>query len=440
MRHALTQGSPLTQDARSCSGGDGRRRVALTRRRRTVAAPAAAAAPGRPSPAPPASSLIPDTLRDLAADPDHAALIEAVSQPGGQAKLTAAERRARQRALDDLGVPPFARFVAERAAEEAGSVPPSPTTPVLMRSPVRVLQLNVGLYCNQACRHCHVESSPLRTEMMDARTANACVGLMGGAGAGSLTTLDLTGGAPELNAPVFRRLVIAGRAAGLDVIDRCNLTVLSEPGQEGLAGFLAENGVTVVASLPCYTPATVDAQRGRGVFDRSIDGLRSLNALGYGLPGTGLRLDLVYNPAGPSLAPPQAVLEPAYRAELNDVYGITFSNLIALNNMPIKRFADDLARTDGGLRGYMDTLVQAFNPATLGGLMCRDTLSVGWDGALYDCDFNQQLALPLGGPGVVPRTVFELESLAQLEGRPIAVGCHCFGCTAGSGSGCGGQK
>ena len=400
--------------------------------------PAAAAAPSPPPPPP--SSLIPDTLADLAADPAHQALIAAASAPGGQAKLTAAERRARQRALDDLGVPPFARFVAERGGP-AAAAPPAPLT----RGPTRVLQLNVGLYCNQACRHCHVESSPLRTEMMTPETAAACVRLMQGGAAragGSLTTLDLTGGAPELNAPVFRALVAAGRAAGLEVIDRCNLTVLSEPGQEDLAAFLADNGVRVVASLPCYTPSTVDAQRGRGVFDRSIDGLRALNALGYGMPGTGLTLDLVYNPAGPTLAPPQAVLEPAYRAELADVYGIAFSSLLCLNNMPIKRFADDLARTPGGMRAYMDLLVGAFNPGTLAGLMCVDTLSVGWDGRLYDCDFNQQLDLGLGGGGSppAPRTVFDLASLADLEGRGIGVGCHCFGCTAGSGSGCGGQK
>jgi radical SAM/Cys-rich protein len=223
-----------------------------------------------------------------------------------------------------------------------------------------VLQLNVGLYCNQACRHCHVESSPLRTEMMSLETAEACVALMEQRG-GSLTTLDLTGGAPELNPAVFQRLVTAGRAAGLEVIDRCNLTVLSEPGQEGLAAFLAANGVKVVASLPCYTPSTVDAQRGRGVFDRSIDGLKALNALGYGLPGSGLVLDLVYNPAGASLAPPQAVLEPAYRAELKDVYGISFTNLLCLNNMPIKRFADPRRRA--GLHGPPRLGLQPGHPA-----------------------------------------------------------------------------
>jgi len=414
------------QASRSCAHFPSRAWRGLTR-------PAAA------PPAPSSSSLIPDTLADLEADPAHRALIAAVSVPGGQAKLTASERRARQRALDELGVPPFARFVAEKEAEGGSGASPSPPPPssTLTRAATRVLQLNVGLYCNQACRHCHVESSPLRTEMMSLETAEACVALMEQRG-GSLTTLDLTGGAPELNPAVFQRLVTAGRAAGLEVIDRCNLTVLSEPGQEGLAAFLAANGVKVVASLPCYTPSTVDAQRGRGVFDRSIDGLKALNALGYGLPGSGLVLDLVYNPAGASLAPPQAVLEPAYRAELKDVYGISFTNLLCLNNMPIKRFADDLARSPDGVRAYMDLLVSAFNPATLPALMCRDTLSVGWDGRLFDCDFNQQLDLPLGGRP--PRTVFELASLADLENQPIAVGCHCFGCTAGSGSGCGGQK
>jgi radical SAM/Cys-rich protein len=407
-------------------------------RRPPAASPSPSAAP--PPPPPQTASLIPDTLAALAADPEHQALIATVSAPGGQAALTAAERAARRRALDALGVPPFARFVAERvggsdSGSDSGSSGP-PARPPLIRGPAATLQVNVGLYCNQACRHCHVESSPLRTaEMMDERTADQCLDLA--AGCASLKTLDLTGGAPELNTAVFRRLVTGGRDLGLTVIDRCNLTVLSEPGQEGLAAFLAEQGVRVVASLPCYTPATVDAQRGRGVFERSIDGLRALNALGYGRPGTGLVLDLVYNPAGAFLAPPQASLEPAYRAELADTYGIAFSNLIALNNMPIKRFADDLSKTPDGLRAYMDLLVTAFNPAAVAGLMCVDTISVGWDGSLFDCDFNQQLALPLRR-GLA--TVFDVGSLADLEGEPIAVGCHCFGCTAGAGSGCGGQK
>jgi hypothetical protein len=268
--------------------------------------------------------------------------------------------------------------------------------------------------------------------------ADRCLELAAGARP-QLTTLDLTGGAPELHA-VFRRLVTGGRALGLTVIDRCNLTVLCEPGQEGLPAFLADHAVRVVASLPCYTPSTVDAQRGRGVYERSIEGLKLLNAVGYGDPGKPeLRLDLVYNPAGAFLAPPQADLEPAYRAELADAHGIAFSSLLALNNMPIKRFADYLVR-EHSMDAYMATLVAAFNPATLASLMCRDTVSVGWDGTLYDCDFNQQLAMGIGGGGGArPKTVFDVSSLADLGGGAGAVGDHCYGCTAGAGSGCQGQ-
>lgn len=304
----------------------------------------------------------------------------------------------------------------------------------MARSQATTLQLNVGLHCNQACAHCHVESSPLRTEAMSADTADRCLALAAAARP-TLTTLDLTGGAPELHS-TFRGLVEGARALGLEVIDRCNLTVLSEPGQEGLAQFLAANRVRVVASLPCYTPGTVDAQRGRGVYERSVDGLKRLNAAGYGCPGTGLALDLVYNPGGAFLAPPQAELEPAFRRELADAHGISFTSLLALNNMPIKRFADYLIRNQE-LDAYMSTLVAAFNPRTVPGLMCRATVSVGWDGALYDCDFNQQLAMPAGGGGRL--TVHDVGSLDDLVGRSIALGSHCYGCTAGSGSGCQGS-
>lgn len=330
-------------------------------------------------------------------------------------------------------------MVAGRSRREGCPRPPSffllvqaAGLPPLARSRATTLQLNVGLYCNQACAHCHVESSPLRREAMSADTAERCLALAAAARP-TLTTLDLTGGAPELHA-TFRGLVHGGRAAGLEVIDRCNLTVLAEPGQEDLAQFLAANAVRVVASLPCYTPGTVDAQRGRGVYERSIDGLKKLNAAGYGVPGTGLVLDLVYNPGGAFLAPAQAELEAAYRQELADAHGIVFSSLLALNNMPIKRFADYLIR-NGELDAYMATLVGAFNPATVDGLMCRSTVSVGWDGALYDCDFNQQLAMPVGG-GKGRLTVHDIDSLDELVGRSVALGSHCYGCTAGSGSGC----
>ena len=256
-------------------------------------------------------------------------------------------------------------------------------------------------------------------------------------------TMDLTGGAPEL-CPEFKYLVKEARRRGLEVIDRCNLTVLLEPGQEELADFLAEHQVRVVASLPCYTADNVDSQRGRGVFERSIKGLQALNARGYGQPGSGLVLDLVYNPGGVFLAPPQAKLEATYRQELQEAYSIQFSSLLCLNNMPIKRWADELQRR-GQLEEYMALLVDAFNPAAAAGVMCRDTLSVNWDGGLFDCDFNQQLDIGLvgGGGGGGPssssstaRNVFELESLNVLHGQSIAVASHCFGCTAGAGSSC----
>jgi radical SAM/Cys-rich protein len=249
----------------------------------------------------------------------------------------------------------------------------------------------------------------------------------------ALGTLDLTGGAPELHA-VFRPLVRGARALGRRVIDRCNLTVLDLPGQEDTAAFLAEHAVRIVASLPCYTRKNVDRQRGRGVFARSIAALQRLNGLGYGRPGSGLELDLVYNPLGPTLPPPEAELEARYRAELRELFGIDFGRLLTLANMPIKRFAHQLER-EGRVTAYMGLLVNHFNPATVPGLMCRDLVSVGFDGALYDCDFNQMLEIPLGGRA---RSVFEVESLAELAGDEIATAAHCFGCTAGAGSSCGG--
>jgi radical SAM/Cys-rich protein len=248
-----------------------------------------------------------------------------------------------------------------------------------------------------------------------------------------LSTLDLTGGAPELCAQ-FRPLVSGARALGREVIDRCNLTVLFEPGQEDTAEFLAAHGVRVVASLPCYTEENVDAQRGRGVFERSLAALARLNQLGYGRPESPLVLDLVYNPLGASLPPPQASLEARYREELRRLGGIEFHHLFTLTNMPIRRFAHALAR-DGQHEAYLSLLVSHFNPATVPALMCRHTLSVGWDGALYDCDFNQMLGLPLGGR---PRRIGDLEDPSALDGGAIATGPHCFGCTAGAGSSCGG--
>ena len=313
----------------------------------------------------------------------------------------------------------FARALAARG----GAAP--------RRAGATTVQLNLTARCNLACTHCHVESSPQRSETMDERSAARVVALLDASpGVGCL---DLTGGAPEL-APVFRPLVRAGRARGLEVIDRCNLTVLLEPGQEDTAGFLAEHGVRVVASLPCYEPGNVDAQRGRSVFARSIEALHTLNALGYARPGSGLGLDLVYNPIGAQLPPATPELEARYRSELRERHGLEFDHLLVLTNMPIRRWADWLRRR-GEYDGYLDRLEAAFNPDTLGRVMCRDLVSVSWDGSLYDCDFNQQLGLALGGKR---RTLWDLASFDELGDAPIATASHCLGCTANGGSSCGG--
>lgn len=299
----------------------------------------------------------------------------------------------------------------------------------LSRVELGILQINVGKRCNQACHHCHVDAGPRRTEMMSAVTAKRVLELL--ARATTVHTLDITGGAPELN-PCFRHLVRQGRALGRKVIDRCNLTVLLEPGQESTAEFLARQSVTVVASLPCYSKVNVERQRGLGVFEKSIEALRRLNALGYGVPGSGLELNLVYNPVGASLPPPQGPLESDYRRVLGENFGIVFNRLYALANMPISRFLHQLIR-EGQLQRYMDMLVQAFNPAATTALMCRELVSVSWDGVCHDCDFNQMLGIPLGGR---PRTLWDVENLAELASRPIAVAAHCYGCTAGAGSSC----
>ena len=261
--------------------------------------------------------------------------------------------------------------------------------PPLRRGRVRVLQLNVGRRCDLACHHCHVEAGPARTEAVSPQVADRVLALL--EADPEIACLDLTGGAPELSSE-FRRLVAGASALGREVIDRCNLTVLHEPGQDDTAEFLAEHRVRIVASLPCYTRDNVEAQRGRGVFGRSIAALEKLNALGYGAPGGERVLDLVYNPQGATLPPPQAGLEEDYRRELRELFGIRFDRLFALTNMPIKRFAHALER-EGQHAAYLSLLVNHFNSATVPGLMCRDTLSVGWDGRLYDCDFNQMLEL-----------------------------------------------
>jgi radical SAM/Cys-rich protein len=305
----------------------------------------------------------------------------------------------------------------------------------LRRARATTLQVNVGKRCNQACHHCHVDAGPARTEMMSEAVAERVLALL--AASPDVELVDVTGGAPELN-PHFRPLVSEARRLGRRVIDRCNLTVLFEPGTEELARFLATNRVEVVASLPCYSAENVEKQRGRGVFDKSIAALQLLNALGYGQPESGLVLDLVYNPVGAFLPPPQAVLEERYRHELRSRFGIQFSRLLTITNMPIKRFADSLRRT-GQLAAYLGLLVNHFNPATVPGLMCRSLVSVGWDGRLYDCDFNQMLDIPLGaGHGAGARTIWDVDSLEEVTGQPVATASHCFGCTAGAGSSCGG--
>ena len=299
----------------------------------------------------------------------------------------------------------------------------------LSRESVTTVQVNVGKVCNQACVHCHVEAGPLRTESMDRETARRVVDLIN-ASAG-VETVDITGGAPELN-PNFRWLVEESRRAVRKVIDRCNLTILFEPGQQDLPEFLAGNEVEVTASLPCYTRDNVDKQRGRGAFDKSIAALRRLNELGYGVENR-LRLNLVYNPLGPSLPPSQAALEADYKKRLREDYGIEFHGLFTLTNMPIRRFADSLVRI-GKSEEYQDLLERSFNPATVDSVMCRSMISIGYDGALYDCDFNQMLDIGADGPA----TVWDISSFDQLAGASIRTARHCFGCTAGAGSSCGG--
>jgi radical SAM/Cys-rich protein len=304
--------------------------------------------------------------------------------------------------------------------------------PALKRRRLETVQVNVGYVCNQTCLHCHVNAGPTRTEEMTRATAGQVLEYLGASGA---TTLDVTGGAPELN-PQFRYLVAGARALGVRVIDRCNLTILLEPGQEDLAQFLAGQRVDIVASLPCYTPELVDRQRGAGVHERSIAAIRRLNELGYGREATGLTLDLVYNPQGPSLPPPQQKLEGDYKRILGEKFGIVFNQLYTLANMPIQRFGSTLV-TKGQFGDYMKLLRAAHSDANLESVMCRTLVSIDWQGYLYDCDFNQMLGLPLRMAGK-PRTHLKDAIGRDLDGGAIAVRDHCYGCTAGQGSSCGG--
>ena len=304
--------------------------------------------------------------------------------------------------------------------------------PPLVRGRLETLQVNLGLRCNQQCVHCHVNASPRRTEEMTRQTVDQVLAYLQ---ASSVAQLDLTGGAPELN-PFFRHLVCEAGKLGVHVIDRCNLTILEEPGQEDLAEFLADNGVEVTASLPCYQMVDTDRQRGKGVFASSIRGLQRLNALGYGKPRSGRVLNLVYNPQGPTLPPPQEVLEEDYRRHLGEQHGIVFNSLYAVANMPIQRFGSTLI-SKGQFHGYMNLLRSAHLESNLASVMCRSSLSVDWQGYLYDCDFNQMLGLPVSIGGK-PRVHLKELMNVDLEGRSIVVKDHCYGCTAGQGSSCGG--
>ncbi len=296
---------------------------------------------------------------------------------------------------------------------------------------VETLQVNVGKLCNQACRHCHVDASPKRTEIMSAEIAGQIIEAVG---RHRFKVVDITGGAPELN-PSFRRLVAASRAAGAHVIVRHNLTVMFEPGQADLPEFFRAHGVEVVSSLPYFLEQQTDAQRGQGVFARSLEALRRLNDAGYGIEGSGLALNLVYNPVGAFLPPAQSSIEADFKRELRARYDISFNNLYTITNMPIRRFLDYLRRT-GNEERYMRKLVEAFNPQAVAGLMCRTLVSVDWTGRLYDCDFNQML--DLGVAPHLPRTIAEFDPQKFAE-REIVTAAHCFGCTAGAGSSCGGS-
>jgi radical SAM/Cys-rich protein len=338
-------------------------------------------------------------------------------------ELASADRQREILEAETVAVPHFAGLLSQRHLQ-----PPR-------AAEVEVLQVNVGKVCNQTCRHCHVDAGPDRRERMSDEVVDACLRVL--QSKPTIQTLDITGGAPEMH-PRFRDLVRGARALGKRVIDRCNLTILVAPGFTDLPDFLAEQRVEVIASLPCYLEQNVDRQRGDGVFDRSLEGLRRLNQLGYGQPDTGLELNLVFNPLGPALPPNQQQLESDYRRELRTRYGIEFNRLYTITNLPISRFLDDLLQA-GKFETYLQKLLDAFQPANLEGLMCRTTLSVDWQGKLFDCDFNQMLEL--GVEPAAPQTILELARTGdwtRLESRQIVTGRHCFACTAGAGSSCGG--
>jgi radical SAM/Cys-rich protein len=328
--------------------------------------------------------------------------------------------------LPEQVIPGFEGYDFDAAVRRSGRVPMRRT------SAPQTLQVNLGKLCNQACHHCHVDAGPKRTEVMARATAQRVLELL--IQSHSVRELDITGGAPELN-PNFSWLVEQARACKYPVMVRCNLTVLFEPGMEELPEFYRRHQVHLACSLPCYSRENVDHQRGGGVFTKSILALQWLNRLGY---GSELELDLVYNPVGPSLPPAQEELQARYREYLGRDFGIVFNRLLTITNMPINRFARQLHHW-GKFAEYMGLLVNHFNPTTVEALMCRSLVSVGWDGRLYDCDFNQMLEMPiLEGPERLPLSVWQVDDLGALSGRVIATGSHCFGCTAGAGSSCGG--
>lgn len=312
----------------------------------------------------------------------------------------------------------------EKLSESGGS---------LRRRGLEVLQVNLGRYCNLACIHCHVESGPTRTEMMSRENVEAVLRFLARS---EIPTLDITGGAPELHAD-FDYLVTAARELGRHVIDRCNLTVIFEPGKEYLPGFFKEHQVELVCSLPCYSQENVDKQRGKGTFDASIRALQQLNELGYGRPATELILNLVYNPVGPHLPPPQRQLEQDYKKILAERFGIEFNHLYCLTNMPITRYATHL-KLRGEYDRYFELLEASFNGTTLDQVMCRNLISIGWEGSVYDCDFNQMLDLPIRA-GTGERLTIACLTPEQVAHRAIRVGDHCYACTAGAGSSCGGS-
>ncbi len=304
--------------------------------------------------------------------------------------------------------------------------------PAISRRSIETLQVNLGYLCNQTCLHCHVDAGPRRKEIMSEETLLQVLEILQ---SGKVTTLDLTGGAPEMN-PHFKTLVSKARELGVRVLDRCNLTILEEEGYEDMVQFLADHAVEVVASLPCYLGENVDAQRGKGVFDVSIQALKRLNRVGYGIEGSGLALTLVYNPQGPNLPPSQVELEAAYKRELHIRFGITFNQLFTITNMPIQRFGSTLI-SKGEFASYMQLLKDSYSEDNLDGVMCRSLVSVDWQGFIYDCDFNQMLGLPIV---TAENKRLHLSDLIvrDLTGHPIVVMDHCYGCTAGQGSSCGG--